>query len=126
MVVKDEFDTEPLSLVKKELELVLTKADEGVIAFSVTPDEHDKLTKTVLPHLHQTAGVLRIIGLESAGRVAGKIEKLVEGMACADINGTSDVIATVRGAIKSLNQYLDGLMQGEPNRPLALFPAYKA
>jgi chemosensory pili system protein ChpA (sensor histidine kinase/response regulator) len=125
LTVKDEFDTVSLSLVKREIELVLARADEGIIAFSVTPDEYDALKRNTLAHLHQVSGVLRMIGLEPAGRVTGATEKLVELLASSDVDASHEVVSAVRGAIKAVNQYLEDLMGGEPTRPLTLFPAYR-
>jgi chemosensory pili system protein ChpA (sensor histidine kinase/response regulator) len=124
--VKKEFDTGPLSWVKKEIEFALTRADEGIVAFSITPDDHDTLAKTALPPLHQVSGALRMVGLEPAGRVVGAVEKLVGLLGCGDLNSSNEVINAVRGAIRALNRYLGDLMRGEPNRPLTLFPAYSA
>jgi chemosensory pili system protein ChpA (sensor histidine kinase/response regulator) len=122
---KDEFDTGPLSWVERELEFALTRADEGISDFSAKPQDHN-LARATLPHLHQVSGVLRMVSLEPVDKVSGAIEKLVEALDRGDVKASSDVTNTARAAIKALTRYLKGLMRGEPNRPLTLFPAYQA
>ncbi|MES2355878.1 MAG: hypothetical protein V4568_16055 [Pseudomonadota bacterium] len=123
--MNDEFDAGPLSWVKKEIDSALARADEGIAAFGEKPENHEELKRTTLPYLHQVTGVLRMIGLESVVRVAAANESLVEALSRDDVPMNPTVIQAVRGAIKTLNQYLEGLIQGEPSRPLALFPAYR-
>ena len=123
--VKDEFDIGPLSWVKPEIELALQRADEGITRFSVNPGDQD-LARATLSHLHQVSGALLMVGLEPVARISEAIEKLVDGLGRGDIKIGPEITGAMRGAIASLSQYLEGLMRGEPNRPLVLFPAYRA
>ena len=122
---KEEFDIGPLSWVKPEIELALQRADEGITRFSVNPGDQD-LARSTLTHLHQVSGALLMVGLEPVARISEAIERLVDGLGRGEIKIQPEVTGAARGAIASLNQYLEGLMRGEPNRPLVLFPAYRA
>nr|MBA2689841.1 Hpt domain-containing protein [Burkholderiales bacterium] len=123
-VAKDEFDVGPLSWVKAEIELALQRADEGITRFGLTPGDRD-IARSTLTHLHQVSGALLMVGLEPVARVSEAMEKLVEGLDRDDIQMGPQITGAVHGAITALNQYLEGLMRGEPNRPLMLLPAYQ-
>src|SRR5438105_5725128 len=122
---KNEFDIGPLSWVKPEIELALRRADEGVKRFSIDPNDQETARST-LAHLHQVSGALLMVGLEPIAMVSEAVEKLIELLARGDRETTPEITGAVRGAIAALNQYLEGLMRGEPNRPLSLFPVYKS
>ncbi|HVK56802.1 MAG TPA: hypothetical protein VM532_17465 [Burkholderiales bacterium] len=125
LAVKDEFDIGPLMWVKSEMQFALTRADEGVSQFGAQPGDHD-LIKTTLPHLHQVTGALRMIGLEPITLVSGAMEKVIEALSKGAVQPSRDVISALHGSIKALNRYIEGLVQGERHRPLALYQTYKA
>ena len=124
-LLKDEFDLGALSWVKSEIEGALACADEGIRRFVVNPDDRDIALRTQ-SHLHQVSGALRMVGLESVARVSGAVEKLVETLGRREIKMSDEVTNAVRRAIAALSEYLDGLLRGRPNRPLVLYPAYRA
>lgn len=115
-----------LSIVKREIEFALTKADEGLAAFCANPDDYQALLKTTFPHLHQVTGVLKMIGMEPVGKVTAEMERLVDAIGHDNLASGQEVAEKIRSTIKVINQYLDGLIKGEQDRPLVLFPAYRA
>jgi len=121
----DEFDIGPLSWVKSEITFALAHADEGVSQLESKAD-HPNLIRQVVAHLHQVTGALRMVGLEPVTLVSGAIEKLVEAMGRGDVPMKRETIGTARSAIKAVNRYLEGLMRGERNRPLVLYPEYRS
>jgi len=123
--MKTQFDTGPLSWVKREIEFALDRADAGLDELRKKPNEYDAIN-SILPHIHQVSGVLLMVGLEPIGRIPAALEKLVEMLGNGDLTASDDIISTARAAIKALVRYLAGLMRGEPNRPLTLFPAYRS
>jgi len=123
-VARDEFDIGPLSWVKPEIELALRRADEGIRRFSVSPGDQE-IARSTLAHLHQVSGALLMVGLEPVARVSEALEKQIELLARDDLKATPEIMGSIRGAIAALSQYLEGLMRGDPNRPLTLFPVYK-
>src|SRR5438105_13146122 len=122
---KNEFDIGPLSWVKPEIELALRRADEGVKRFSIDPNDQETARST-LAHLHQVSGALLMVGLEPVARVSEAVEKLIELLGQGDLKIGPEIAGAIRGAIAALSQYLEGLMRGDPNRPLMLFPVYKS
>jgi chemosensory pili system protein ChpA (sensor histidine kinase/response regulator) len=123
-VSKDEFDIGPLSWVKPEIELALRRADEGIRRFSVNPGDQE-IARSTLAHLHQVGGALLMVGLEPVARVSEAVEKLIELLGRGELSVSPEAMSAARGVISALSQYLEGLMRGDPNRPLALFPVYK-
>ncbi|MES2353765.1 MAG: Hpt domain-containing protein [Pseudomonadota bacterium] len=120
----EEFDIGPLSWVKPEIELALRRADEGIRRFSVNPGDQE-IARSTLAHLHQVSGALLMVGLEPIARVSEAVEKLIELLGHGDIASGPEITGAIRGAIAALSHYLEGLMRGDPNRPLLLFPVYK-
>lgn len=123
--IKLQFDTGPLSWVKREIEFALDRADNGLDELRKKPHEYD-IINGILPHIHQVSGVLSMVGLEAVGRVPTALEKLIAMVGNGDLKVSEEIINTARAAIKALTRYLSGLMRGEPNRPLTLFPAYRS
>src|SRR5882762_5262079 len=120
----EELDIGPLSWVKPEIELALRRGDEGVRRFSVNPSDQE-IARSTLAHLHQVSGALLMVGLEPVARVSEAVEKLVDLLGRGDVKITPEITGYIRGAIAALSHYLEGLMRGDPNRPLALFSVYK-
>ena len=121
----EEFDIGPLTWVKKEIHFALAHADENLSQFLTKTDDIN-LMQTALRHLHQVTGALRMVGLEPVMLVSSTAEKLVNAFISNEVSPARENIAIVKSAIKALGQYLDGLMRGARNQPLALFPTYKA
>ncbi|MES2354084.1 MAG: hypothetical protein V4568_06720 [Pseudomonadota bacterium] len=121
----DEFDIGQLSWVKSEITFALARADEGITEFGANPDDRS-LPHKALSHIHQVTGALHMVGLTPVAVISEAIEKLMGALDCGDIKPNRDLIGAVRSAIKALNRFLEGLMRGERNRPLVLYPEYRS
>ncbi|MDR2165549.1 MAG: Hpt domain-containing protein [Zoogloeaceae bacterium] len=118
-----DFDLGPLTWVKGEINLALERATEALAQFRAQGDVVQlKLCRT---HLHQVHGALSMVGLQGVAQVTEALEALPS---CLERQGSADAAAldAIQRAILVLQQYLDGLLVGEPNQPLRLFLTYQA
>ncbi len=119
-------DLGPLSWVKAEIEHSLAEARSNLDKLAVDMADA-KALKYVVTHLHQVTGALSMVGLGAAARFTEEIEALVASLddpaARADVNA---LVMLAKQATGALSSYLDGLMAGEPDRPMTLAPAYLA
>jgi chemosensory pili system protein ChpA (sensor histidine kinase/response regulator) len=113
-----EFDIGPLSWVKGEIDLALERAGAALSAPA------GKELAAACNHLHQAHGALAIVGLDGITEFSNALEKLFQALAAAQVPDTEDAIRAAQAGIAALRGYLDGLMGGEPNQPLKLYPAY--
>jgi chemosensory pili system protein ChpA (sensor histidine kinase/response regulator) len=119
-------DLGPLSWVKAEIEHSLAEARTNLdkLALDITDA---KALKYVSTHLHQVTGALSMVGLGGATRFTEEIEALVESLSDpASRDSVKDRVMLAKQATGSLSSYLDSLMAGEPDRPMALASAYMA
>ncbi len=119
-------DLGPLSWVKTEIEHSLTEARANLD--KLANDANDsKALKYVSTHLHQVAGALSMVGLGAATRFTEEIEALVVTLDGAITKAdASQRAAVAKAATGTLSTYLDGLMTGEPDRPMSLALSYVA
>ena len=119
-------DLGPLSWVKAEIEHSLAEARSNLDKLAVDITDA-KALKYVVTHVHQVSGALSMVGLGAATRFTEEIEALVASL--DDPTGRAEVKSRVmlaKQATGALSSYLDSLMAGEPDRPMALAPAYLA
>jgi chemosensory pili system protein ChpA (sensor histidine kinase/response regulator) len=117
------FDLGPLTWVKTEIDHSLNQARENLDKLSANPADRAP-AKYILTHLHQATGALAMVGLGAATRFNEELEKLVgflEGEDAARIGGT---VGVAKKGISALSSYLDSLLGGDPDRPMALLGAY--
>jgi len=115
-----EFDIGPLTWVKSEIDLALERAGEALGRYASGGDPTQlKFCRT---HLHQVRGALAIVGLDGVTQFADALEGLIDDIeqkkVAADASLLGDSIAAIR-------QFLDDLVDGEPNQPLRLLPTYR-
>ena len=120
-----ELDIGPLTWVKGEIDQALDQAGQNLAGFFGNPGDLSPL-RYCLTHLHQVNGAILMVGLEGAARVSGEIEKLVVALEKQEIAPSAANIDVVNQAIAALSQYLSGLLDGEPDVPLRLYPVYKS
>ena len=120
-----ELDIGPLTWVKGEIDLALDQASQNLTGFLGNPNDLSPL-RYCLTHLHQVNGALLMVDLEGAARVSGEIEKLVAALEKQEISPTAANIEVINRAIAALSKYLSGLLDGEPDVPLRLYPVYKS
>ncbi|MBC7623577.1 MAG: Hpt domain-containing protein, partial [Aeromicrobium sp.] len=119
-------DLGPLSWVRTEIEHSLAEARTNLDKLAVDITDA-KALKYVATHLHQVTGALSMVGLGGATRFSEEIEALVDSLSDpAARDAVKDRVMLAKQATGSLSTYLDSLMAGEPDRPMALAPAYLA
>ena len=113
-------DIGPLSWVKGELDLALERAS-NFIADAAGPKE----IREAQACLHQCQGALTIVGLDGVTLFAGTLEQLLAAAAADESLWNEAAQQATRAGIATLRSYLDGLMAGSADQPLALYPAYR-
>ena len=123
-----EFDVGPLTWVKSEIDLALERALQAIDLYesgasSGTVDATQiKFCRT---HLHQVLGALTIVGLDGVTQLVESLEGLLDSIEAKAQSGDTARIALVRKALSAIGQYLAGLVNGQINQPLRLFPLYQ-
>lgn len=120
-----ELDIGPLTWVKGEIDQALDQARQNLAGFFGNPGDLSPL-RYCLTHLHQVNGAILMVGLEGAARVSGEIEKLVAALEKQEVAPSAANIEVISQAIAALSKYLSGLLDGEPDVPLRLYPVYKS
>lgn len=116
-------DRAPLLLVRKEIDRSLKRARENLDA--ACADHADALAfQTVTADLHQVTGALVMVGLAAAARLSEEAEKLVDTLRHGMPTDALNRAHVVKQAMKSMSDYLDNLVQGEPDHPMELAAAY--
>ncbi|MBL8505210.1 MAG: Hpt domain-containing protein [Methylobacillus glycogenes] len=115
----EDFDIGPLSWVKDEIDQALAQVLEQLAVLAANPADASPL-RFAKTHLYQVNGALDMVGLEGCKRYCTEIETVVAKLAQAEITVTLEAIETLKQAIHHLRQYLQDLINGEPDRPLRL------
>ena len=119
------FDIGPLSWVKSEIDSSLERARAALQAYGGRAETRGELANC-RANLHQAAGAVQIVGLEGVSRFFEEAEALaaeLEAGRVADEAGAAEVLERAMAAISA---YLADLIDGAPDQPLKLFPAYCA
>lgn len=119
-----ELDIGPLTWVKGEIDLALELARQDLSGFFANTADLSSL-RFCQTHLHQVTGAIRMFGLAGAARVSGEIEKAVAALEQRQAAPSAANAEAINAAISALSAYLADLIEGEPDAPLRLFPAYK-
>lgn len=120
-----ELDIGPLTWVKGEIDQALDQARQNLAGFLGNPGDLSPL-RYCLTHLHQVNGAILMVGLEGVARVSGEIEKLVAALETQEVASSAANIEVANQAMAALSKYLSGLLDGEPDVPLRLYPVYKS
>ena len=121
-----EFDVGPLTWVKSEIDLALERALQAVDLYETSvPTGAVDVTqlKFCRTHLHQVQGALTIVGLDGVTQVVEALEGLLEA-AETPTDDTAVRTALIRKGLVVIGQYLSGLVNGQINQPLRLYPLY--
>jgi len=117
-----EFDLGPLTWVKGEIDLALTRAVEALVQYELSGDATQlRFCRT---HVHQVHGALSIVGLDGVTQVTESLEALLSALEEQRLQFTAEVSITLTQAMAAIRKYLDDLLAGEPNQPLRLFLVY--
>lgn len=122
--MSENFDSGPLTWVKDQinqlLESVLLNVD------TVQNNIHDmspmRLSQT---SLYQASGALDMVGLEGCKRFSSELEKLAGKLEKKTVTATPQIIEEFAIAVKTLQKYLQDLLNGSPDIPLRLYPVLK-
>lgn len=76
-------------------------------------------------YMHQLNGMLEMLELGGAAFVGMNIEELLAALQEKRVEADTQVLTTVRQAIRSVYRYLDALIDGETDNPIRLFPIYQ-
>jgi chemosensory pili system protein ChpA (sensor histidine kinase/response regulator) len=115
-------DSTLLSWITAEVSQALTVVREQMAKFGADP-QNGALLQPCPGHMHQVSGALRMVGLAGATRFCEAIEAGFSGL-----NGAlpdAATIAVLDRSVLALKEFVEGLERGQPNQPLALYPAYK-
>ncbi|MCB5190007.1 Hpt domain-containing protein [Methylobacillus arboreus] len=115
----EDFDIGPLSWVKGEIDQALDQVLAQLTALATNPQDFSPL-RFAKTHLYQVNGAFDMVGLEGCKRYCSEIETVVAKLDKAELALENEVVDTLRYAILHLQQYLQELMNGEPDQPLRL------
>ncbi|MDP2809386.1 MAG: Hpt domain-containing protein [Rhodocyclaceae bacterium] len=123
-----ELDIGPLTWVKGEIDLALERAAEALDRLGAEGGQEDGSAhlKSARNHLHQAHGALSIIGLDGITRFSEAIEQLLTAVEEGKLPFSPQLGSAARQAIAAVRHYLDDLIDGQPDQPLKLLPAYRA
>src|SRR5262245_58994177 len=114
-------DSTLLSWITAEVSQALSVVREQMAKFSADP-QNGALLQPCPGHMHQVSGALRMVGLAGATRFCEAIEAGFAGLSGAPEPQT---IGVLDRAVLALKEFVEGLERGQPNQPLALYPAYR-
>ena len=123
MSATTEFDAGPLTWVKGEIDQAIAQARARLADFAREAGEPTAL-RHALTHVHQSAGALKMVGLEGAARFCEEIEALASGLEKGELAPSEETLSLLDEGLVRLAHYLDALMGGEPDVPLRLYPAF--
>ena len=118
----EHFDSGSLTWVKDQINQLLDSVLENVN--TVQANLHDtspmRFSQT---SLYQASGALDMVGLEGCKRFCSELEKLAGKLEKKTVNATPEIIEAFAKAVKTLQSYLQELLNGSPDIPLRLYPA---
>jgi chemotaxis protein histidine kinase CheA len=120
-----DFDLGPLTFVRREIDVALTRACESLAAFCKREKDVAALHEA-RTHVHQVAGAIRMAGLEAAAEFTDEIERIlshIEGIAGPQLEAAG---AVIQGSCRKLSIFLRDVVSGAPPAALRLYPEYKA
>jgi chemosensory pili system protein ChpA (sensor histidine kinase/response regulator) len=120
----EAFDAGSLSWVKDEIDRSLKKVQDSYHLVTEKPSEFASLRFTVA-HLFQVSGALDMVGLEGCKRYCFEIESLTSKLEKQQIAVSPEVMKHLSNAVATLAQYLQDLLNGQPDRPTQLFDSLK-
>jgi chemosensory pili system protein ChpA (sensor histidine kinase/response regulator) len=119
--VADNFDVGPLTWVKDQINQLLDSVLGNLDAVQANINDTSPLrfSKT---HLYQASGALDMVGLEGCKRYCSELEKLAAKLEQKTLEATPELLNTFSTAVKTLQSYLQELLNGAPDIPLRLYP----
>ncbi|MCB5187727.1 Hpt domain-containing protein [Methylobacillus caricis] len=115
----EDFDIGPLSWVKDEIDQALGQVMANLAIVAANPDDLSPL-RFSQPHLYQVSGALDMVGLEGCKRYCSEIETVTAKLEKSALTPAPEIIETLNQSIRHLQQYLQDLLNGEPDNALRL------
>ncbi|HET9701835.1 MAG TPA: Hpt domain-containing protein, partial [Burkholderiales bacterium] len=117
-------DTAPLAWVRGGIEQELDLTRQYLQQYAFNPADPAQL-QFARSHLHQVTGAARMLELQGLARFCEEIEA-----SCAALEGRPEPagpaqIKPLGQALDAAGQFVEGLLRGEPNLPLRLYPLYR-
>ena len=119
------FDIGPLSWVKSEIDSSLERARSALRSYGGRAEARGEL-KNCRGHLHQAAGAVQIVGLEGVSRFFEEAEALAADLEAGRADNEAKAVEVLENAITAIGAYLSDLIEGAPDQPLRLFPAFQS
>ncbi len=118
--MSENFDSGPLTWVKDQIDQLLNSVLENVN--TVQANIHDtSAMRFSQTSLYQASGALDMVGLEGCKRFCSELEKLAGKLEKKTVNATPEIIEAFGKAVKTLQSYLQELLNGAPDIPLRLY-----
>ena len=121
---QSEFDIGPLTWVKGEIDVAILRAKEQIAHFAANINDTTPL-RFAQPHLHQVKGAIQMVGLDGVARFVEEVERFMQALETREVEPAADTLDLLDQGFDAIGKYLDELMAGAPDVPLALFPMYK-
>lgn len=119
--MSENFDIGPLTWVQDEINQSLDSVLENLSVLQ--RNQHDTaVLKFSQTYLYQISGALDMVGLEGCKRFCNELEKLAKKIEQQEINVSSELIEAFVKAVKTLQYYIQALLNGAPDIPLRLYP----
>ncbi len=126
MHMQTQFDLASLSVVKPGMDEALGVMNARLAQYFDAPQLNAPALAEARAEIHRTQGVLKMIGLDGVTVYCAEIEQVLAEL--PSHSGTPPPLyrTVLERALAGLTHYLDGLMHGEDNATLRLFPIYEA
>ncbi|WP_317202198.1 Hpt domain-containing protein [Janthinobacterium sp.] len=121
------FDSTPLSWVMAEIREALGRSKTALFeAGGRQLEERATALQHARSHLHQAHGALLMVDVDAVGLLTAAAEQVLERFKLGSLEYQVDKAQAVAEAYQALLEYLDELLAGAPQRPVRLFPYYRA
>ncbi|MBE0509506.1 MAG: Hpt domain-containing protein [Chromatiales bacterium] len=121
MQMAEQFDISTLAWVKGEIDETLKQARIALETYVEDTTQSDALKKCV-DYIHQVYGTLQVVELMGAALFAEETETFAKGLLNAEVNHPEAGHELLMRAILQLPDYLESLLNGEGDNPVALLP----
>jgi chemosensory pili system protein ChpA (sensor histidine kinase/response regulator) len=118
--VAENFDSGPLTWVKDQIDQLLNAVLENVNAVQSNIQDTSPM-RFSQTSLYQASGALDMVGLEGCKRFCSELEKLAGKLEKKTVTATPELIEAFSKAVKTLQSYLQELLNGAPDIPLRLY-----
>ncbi|MBP6299002.1 MAG: Hpt domain-containing protein, partial [Arenimonas sp.] len=121
MKLTSPIDVTVLTWLKPELDSTLHQARNSLEQYVEEGRGVTSLRECIV-HLHQVAGILNIVELAGASKLAEEMEKLAYGLAEGEVQSSDNAFSFLMQCIVQLPDYLERLQNGHKDVPIILLP----